>query len=159
MKRRQFLATLPAAAGPYLATALGGGMAGIGALAAGCAGEPGSGPVEIKWDRETCARCKMVIGDRRFAAQTRDPAGKVWKFDDVGCATFWLTQQSFDEQMPRAEFWVSDYRGGNWLDARRAHYLEGKKSPMGYNFAALAEAQTDAVSYADARQRILARGK
>jgi copper chaperone NosL len=26
------------------------------------------GMVEIKWDRDTCPRCSMVISDRRFAA-------------------------------------------------------------------------------------------
>lgn len=157
MKRREFLTALPlAGASPCLAKNLGGGLA---FLLTACVNEASSGVVEIKWDRDVCARCRMVIGDRRFAAQTRDPAGKVWKFDDVGCAMFWLKQQNFDEQTPRAEFWVADYQSGNWLDARRAHFLPGKKSPMGYDYAALAETQGGSVTYAEARMRVLARGK
>jgi copper chaperone NosL len=36
----------------------------------------------------------MIISDKRFAAQIRDPQGKAWKFDDIGCAMFWLSQQT-----------------------------------------------------------------
>jgi copper chaperone NosL len=46
---------------------------------------------EIKWDRETCVRCSMVISDRRFAAQLRGgPKNTVFKFDDIGCFAFWI---------------------------------------------------------------------
>ena len=82
MDRRRFVSALPAlAAGPYL-----------GAVLAGCSGEPLTGPVEIKWDRDVCVRCSMVISDRHFAAQIRDPMKKVLKFDDFGCAIFWKEQ-------------------------------------------------------------------
>ena len=40
---------------------------------AGC-GKQGHWPegmAEIKWDRDTCARCNMVISDPRFAAELR----------------------------------------------------------------------------------------
>lgn len=157
MQRRRFLGVIPATAVlPGLASTLGG--LACCALAA-CRGEAVSGPVEIKWDRDADPRCGMVISDRRFAAQIRDPAGKAWKFDDIGCAMFWLAQRPFNEDTPNTEYWVADYRTGAWLDARRAHYLQGRKSPMGYHFAALAEAEGDAVSYPEMKQRILARGK
>ncbi len=114
----------------------------------------------IKWDRDTDARCGMAISDRRFAAQIRDPEYKVWKFDDVGCAVFWLTQRAFNEESPNVEFWVADYGNeGVWLDARRAHYLAGPRSPMGYQFAALAGPQTDTLPYPQMKERLLARGK
>ena len=46
--------------------------------------------VEIKWDRDTCVRCSMVISDRRFAAQLRGgPENTAFKFDDPGCLAFW----------------------------------------------------------------------
>ncbi len=157
MKRRRFLAIVPAAVvGPCCRSVLGGGMAaGLG----GCIGEPASGPVDIKWDRDVDPRCGMVISDRRFAAQIRAPGGKVAKFDDIGCAVFWLAQQPFDEQTPQLEYWVADYRSGAWIDARRAHYLAGKKSPMGYHFAALAVAEEGTIAYPEMKARIVARGK
>mgnify|MGYP000865275182 CR=1 FL=1 len=141
----------------FVLTVLAGGML---VPVAGCSGEPASGPVAIKWDRDSDARCGMVISDPRFAVQIRDPERKVWKFDDIGCAVFWLAQQSFTEETPAIEYWVSDYGNrGVWLDARRAHYLSGRKSPMGYHFAALAEPQADTLSYPQMKERLLARGK
>lgn len=157
MMRRRFLASAPALAlGPCCRAALG---CSLGALLAGCRGEPTSGPVEIKWDRDADPRCGMVISDKRFAVQIRDPQGKVWKFDDIGCAMFWLAQRPFNEETPKSEYWVADYHSGDWIDARRAHYLAGPKSPMGYQFAALAEAAADTVPYPEMKARILARGK
>lgn len=157
MKRRGFLRAIPAAAaGSCLLPALG---SGVGVWLAGCQGEPASGPVSVNWDRETDPRCGMVISDRRFAAEIRDPEGKVWKFDDIGCAMFWLSQRAFNEATPRTEYWVADYRSGDWLDARQAYYLQGRKSPMGYHFAALAEPEAETLTYQEMKRRILARGK
>ena len=53
------------------------------------------GMVEIKWDRDTCVRCNMVISDRRFAAEMRGgPDNTVFKFDDPGCLVFWLKEKA-----------------------------------------------------------------
>ena len=145
MNRRHFCFALPLAA--------------LGLSLAACSREPTSGPVEIKWDREADPRCSMVISDKRFAAQIRDPNRKVTKFDDIGCAMFWLMQQTFSEQTPNTEYWVSDYRNGGWIDARKAYYVEGKKSPMGYHFAAVGEPEAGAISYPEMKKRILSRGK
>ena len=157
MKRRRFLEIARlAVAGGCCRVALGGGLA---AALGGCIGESTSGPVDIRWDRDVDARCGMVISDRRFAAQIRAPGGKVAKFDDIGCAIFWLAQQAFTEETPQLEYWVADYRGGAWIDARHAHYLAGRKSPMGYHFAALATAEDGTIAYPEMRARIVARGK
>ncbi|MBI4741702.1 MAG: protein NosL [Betaproteobacteria bacterium] len=145
MKRRDFCVALPAAA--------------LGFSLSGCNREPSTGPADIKWDRDVDPRCSMVIGDKRFAAQIRDPNRKVTKFDDIGCAMFWLMQQPFGEQTPNTEYWVADYRKGGWLDARNAHYLEGKKSPMGYHFAAVSEPEAGTIPYQEMKKRILSRGK
>lgn len=134
-------------------------MALFGVTLAGCSREPTTGPVEIKWDRDVDPRCSMVISDKRFGAQIRDPNRKVTKFDDIGCAMFWLMAQQFNEQSPNTEYWVADYRSGTWLDARKAYYLEGKKSPMGYHYAALAEPEAGTIPYQEMKKRILARGK
>ncbi len=146
MKRRRFVEIVP-----FVALAP--------ALLAACGREPEHGPVDIKWDRDTDARCGMVISDRRFAAQIRDPAGKVWKFDDIGCAVFWLARQPFDEKTAGLEYWVADQRTLAWLDARQAHYLAGSKSPMGYHFAAHAAAGEGSLPYEEMKQYVLARGK
>lgn len=151
MDRRKFVSTLPAlAAGPYL-----------GSVLAGCSSEPLTGPGKIAWDRDVCVRCSMVISDRAYAAQIRDPMKKVLKFDDAGCAVFWKEHQSWSDA--DIEFWVADSRaepaGSQWLDARKAVYAGGKRSPMGYGFAAVPEGTAGAVTFAEARRAILAKGK
>jgi ABC-2 type transport system permease protein len=57
-------------------------------------GDWAPGMARIVWDRDTCARCGMAIGDRRFAAQLRGgPQDEVVKFDDIGCATSWCVEK------------------------------------------------------------------
>jgi nitrous oxide reductase accessory protein NosL len=111
---------------------------------AGCSGDPGAGPVEVTWDRDVCERCSMVVSDREHAAQVRyiDPAtarSRVALFDDLGCAVLWLERP--DGRLdwrgdPSVEIWVTDYRDGSWIDARIAHYVRGRITPMQYGLGA-----------------------
>ena len=122
-----------------------------------------AGMVEIKWDRDTCTRCSMVLSDRRFAAQVRGgPKDSNFKFDDIGCAAFWLKDQPWGKDAA-TRIWVADVgsRGDavQWLDARKAQYLGGKTSPMGYNFAAVATAQPGSFDFETMREHVLAKGK
>jgi nitrous oxide reductase accessory protein NosL len=120
------------------------------------------GLAEIKWDRDTCARCSMVISDRRFAAQVRGgPRQASWKFDDIGCVAFWLQAQPWGNEAA-TRIWVTDAASGDkvvWLDARQAHYVGGKSSPMGYDFAAYAAAAPRSLTFEDMRTQVLAKGK
>lgn len=137
------------------------------ATALGACGKQGSWPegmAEIKWDRDTCARCNMVISDPRFAAELRG-GGKdaVFKFDDIGCLVFW--QRDKAAQFPwmaaaDTRMWVADstdMSGATWLDPRQAHYLGGRLSPMGYNFAAVAV--SGGLTFESMRELVLAKGK
>jgi hypothetical protein len=120
----------------------------------------------IKWDRDTCVRCNMVISDRRFAAQMRGgPRKTVFKFDDIGCAAFWLRDKAGTHPwMPEVntQLWVADFssdaKAPRWLDARRAQYTT-RTSPMGYNFGAVAQAQAGSVDFATMREHVLAKGR
>ena len=124
----------------------------IGLLGA-CSGDPGTGPVEVKWDRDVCKRCNMVLSDRRHSAQVRhSPAGRpsqVYKFDDLGCAVLWLKDQPWRDD-PKVEIWVNDHANGKWLDAREAHYVRGQITPMEYGLGAQTEATADTLDFARA---------
>jgi hypothetical protein len=117
----------------------------------------------IKWDRDTCVRCSMVISDRRFAAEICGD-NTAFRFDDIGCAMFWLRDHAkyVWSADPATRIWVADATNkGNdviWLDARAARYIN-KVSPMGYNFAASAQVEADAVDFQTMREHILAHGK
>lgn len=131
------------------------GLTPIAALLTAC-GDDGvwpEGMVAFKWDRDVCARCGMAISDRRFPAQIRGgPKNTAFKFDDIGCASTWYEEKHKEHPWmtdAATRFWVADFasKGGTWLDARSAHYLSGKTSPMGYNYAAFPEPQPDAVNF------------
>ncbi|MDD5404154.1 MAG: protein NosL [Sulfuricella sp.] len=128
-------------------------------LLAACHHEPKTGPVEVKWDRDTCVRCSMALSDRRFAAQVRGgPKHQAFKFDDFGCAVFWLQDKPWADD-PATEFWIMDMRSGKWIDARKAYYRPNNTTPMAYGFGAVALPEPGAVSFEDARKQILAKGK
>jgi copper chaperone NosL len=129
-------------------------LAGLG----GCGGDPGTGPVEVKWDRTTCDRCRMVLSDRQHAAQVRLPAqegrSRVLTFDDFGCAIIWLEAQPWRDD-PRTEVWVSDWRSGQWLNARAATYLPGQVTPMEYGLGAQSDPAPNGLDFAAARTHVL----
>lgn len=126
-------------------------------LLVACSGDPGTGPVEIKWDRDICERCRMVLSDRLYSAQIRGGAEgqktRVYRFDDVGCAVLWLEQQMWRDD-PRTEIWVNDYRTGVWIDARSAHYVKDRITPMAYGLGAQSDPLPGALSYEQAVQHI-----
>ncbi len=63
----------------------------LGLLAAACTGQGKDGPVEVKFDRDACRACSMIISDRHFVAEVRGGERReVSKFDDIGCALKWL---------------------------------------------------------------------
>lgn len=145
-------------------------LAPIATLLSAC-GQKGAWPegmIEIKWDRDTCVRCNMVISDHRFAAQLRGgEKNTALKFDDIGCLVFWLRDkaQRFPWMAdPATRMWVADALSKSdeplrWLDPRQAHYLGGRLSPMGYNFAAAASAQPGSIDFKAMREQVLALGK
>jgi nitrous oxide reductase accessory protein NosL len=156
MNRRSFLKD--AAAAGLVLTPL------AASLLAACGhGDLPAGMVAVKWDRDTCTRCGMVLSDRRFAAQVRGgPQDASFKFDDIGCATFWLEAQPWGRQAA-TRIWVADVgnRGDTvrWLEAKAAQYVGGKASPMGYNFGAVAMAEAGAVDFETMRQHVLSMGR
>ena len=127
-------------------------------LLSACSGPPDNGPVEVKWDRDVCARCSMVLSDRYHSAQVRatpeqGKRSKVYKFDDIGCAMIWLADKPWRDN-PKTEFWVNDHRNGAWIDARTAFYVAGQVTPMEYGFGAQSEPVVNALNFEQAQQQI-----
>ncbi len=123
-----------------------------------CSQQPDTGAVEIKWDRDVCARCSMVLSDRLHSAQVRahvtpGKRSKVYKFDDIGCTVIWLEDKPWRDD-PKTEIWVNDHRTGNWIDARSAYYIPGQVTPMEYGLGAQSDPADNALNYEQARQKI-----
>ena len=123
-----------------------------------CTAEQTSGPEQVRWDRETCTRCNMSVGDRNYAAQVRGgPAGekaKVYKFDDIGCAVIWLQDKEWKDE-DDTEIWVTDFNNGQWIDARKASYVTGKLTPMNYGLGAQSESAADLLDFTQAIDHII----
>lgn len=114
----------------------------------------GTGPVEIKWDRDTCERCRMMISHKNFAAQINN-GHKNYLFDDIGCALNWLKEHPEEKGV---KIWVADYRTGKWLDASLAHYVSGQITPMDFGLGAALEPLTGSMNF-EAAQTILLKKK
>lgn len=153
LNRRQVLGLAPG-----LAVTVALGSVALGTVALGGCSDHGRGPVAIRWGKEYCDYCGMIVDDPRFAGQIRQKAGgKVYKFDDFGDGVLWLAKQSWADS-PEVEFWVGDVEKGTWLDGRTAWYLPGKKSPMAHNMGAVSEQRPEALSFAEMKQRVIAQG-
>lgn len=124
-----------------------------------CVGEALGSPIQVAWGNERCTRCNMVIHDRHFAAVLQDASGQISKFDDIGCAIFWMEKQHLAPDTPGQSLWVADYRRGGWLDARSAHFVAGQRSPMGYQFGASPDDEANSLAFAAMREAVLARGR
>ncbi len=126
-------------------------------LLTGCGKNDQTGPVEVKWDRDTCQRCQMMLSDHDFSAQVRVfPEGKrsrVYKFDDMGCAVLWLETQPYKND-PKTELWVNDYKTNDWLEAKKAWFVKGEISPMGYGLGAEKNKTEGALNYEQAVKHI-----
>ncbi len=125
-----------------------------------CGDELASGPAEVKWDRDSCALCAMMISDARFAAQVRGgPKRRAHLFDDIGCALNWLNEKPW-AAAAETEIWVADgastREAMTWLDARKAYYEAGSPSPMNYNFLARATPGNDSIDFEAMANKILA---
>ncbi len=103
----------------------------------GCSKKSTNGEaVQMHWDRDMCERCKMAISERKFAVQVINPDnGKVYKFDDIGCAVLWFDEEKIPWK-DKAKIWITDAKTGKWIDARTAKYTDDSITPMAYGFAA-----------------------
>lgn len=101
----------------------------------GCSQKPK--PINLYEDQGTY--CKMVISDRRFAAELVTTKGKSLKFDAIEClADYWVENR---EELKGAKLWVSDFNEPNkWLSIEEAVFVKSREiqSPMGESLLALA---------------------
>ncbi len=102
----------------------------------GCEREIDLNAHDVHWDRDMCIRCKMVVSERQYAAQTTDPiTGRTYYFDDIGCAVLWFEEDEI-EWADKAIIWVTDVKTGEWINAREAKWSTISITPMAFGFAA-----------------------
>ena len=123
-------------------------------LISGCDSAPPDGPTEVRWDKDICERCRMLLSDRKYAAQYLDTKGKYHLFDDPG--EMFLT---FQEKFPgdsKIKLYVTDSETGKWLKARAAYYTEGHLTPMGFGYGAHEENRANSMDFDTVLKKLLA---
>jgi hypothetical protein len=116
--------------------------------------QPPVGPVEVVWDREACAHCRMHIGEKAFASQLQLEDGQVLNFDDPGCLFSYLAKRSVTQR----KVYFRSLNEDRWLDEAHVEFIPTSPTPMGFGFGAVARgAHPGALAFDQAREAIHSR--
>ncbi len=91
----------------------------------------GTAQEKIKFGKEQCTHCRMIIKDQLHVAQAIDKKGNIYSFDAIECLINYLKENREDKYQ---SLLVSDYSNrGKLIEAKTALYLKSKSipSPMG----------------------------
>ncbi|KIM08067.1 MAG: hypothetical protein KU29_05265 [Sulfurovum sp. FS06-10] len=130
----------------------------------GCQERSTTEVVKVHWDRDMCARCVMVVSDRKNTVQVRQPkSGKKYMFDDIGCMVLWFQKNNIIWEN-QATIWITDVTTGEWIDARTAFYDTENITPMAYGFSAHKTKDTikegqEIIDFIEVTRRVLKIGK
>lgn len=104
-------------------------------LLSACQGRQDAGEPSIRFGRDTCRECKMIINEPLYAAAWVRQGHEILRFDSIECMIRALQK----ENAGSGAFWVHDYHSGNWIQAAAAFYVLSEKlfSPMGGGIIAL----------------------
>ena len=125
----------------------------------GCENKNSSDIAQVHWDRDMCANCVMVISDRNYAVQVKNPqTKKVYMFDDIGCMATWFKDQDIAWK-DKAIVWITDVNSAKWINAKTAFYDTKNRTPMGYGFAAYLTKESikqghEIISYEEVLKRV-----
>jgi hypothetical protein len=112
------------------------------------------GPEPIVFDRESCAHCRMLISDPAFAAQLQTEDGETFNFDDPGCLLRWRA-----EHAPHVRaVWFHHLHEERWLPEAEVAFVPVARTPMGYGLGAVDAGTPNAISRAQAEERVAAHG-
>jgi len=83
----------------------------------------------IRYGKDRCITCGMIISEERFAAASDTADGHFAKFDSIGCLVLYRKKSQF----PVERAWVHDGEGGEWMRARDAFFVKSQEimTPMG----------------------------
>ena len=133
------------------------GLAVLTALHGACARAPTwpPAPAALRAGEDSCAECRMIVSDARFAVQRHSPDGELEWFDDLGCL---LEKHSPGDSDPAGVF-VHDFEGDSWVRGDRGYAVRSDAvvSPMGYGWRAYASPEAaKAAAAGDASADVMA---
>ncbi|MRJ02061.1 MAG: hypothetical protein GXO19_04230 [Epsilonproteobacteria bacterium] len=89
-------------------------------------------PLDFKPREVQCVKCTMELEGKVHSAQAVLPDGKTFFFDDPGCLALWLK----GKEREKIRLWVYTNDTKHYIDAEKAWYRLGEKTPMNYGFGA-----------------------
>lgn len=98
-----------------------------------CLQEGTNTAVDPIWGKESCSRCRMVLSEKRYAAQRILPSGEVHFYDDIGCA------MRHNHAHNEGKLFVRPYGGEEWVAAEEVKYMSGLMTPMNSGIGAVKE--------------------
>ncbi len=102
-------------------------------------------PRPINFDRDVCYVCKMGLDDPKYNLQAINEHGQVRWYDDIGCLAEDMRDGDFNKwKGAKYKIWIGDAQTGKWIDAEKAWYRFGDRTPMGYGYGALAQKSDEA---------------
>jgi len=101
-------------------------------------------PLAFKSGEVQCVECTMQVETKEHSAQAVLPNGRTYFFDDTGCMALWLKKQENKEAI---KLWVYTDDTKRYIDARKAWYRLGDKTPMNYGFGAYENKVEKAVDF------------
>ena len=105
-----------------------------------CKHEVDFSPRKVNYDRDVCHVCKMGMADPKYDVQAINEQGEVRWYDDIGCLAEDMRDQDFNTwKGKKYKIWIGDADTGKWIDAEKAWYRFGDRTPMGYGYGALKE--------------------
>ncbi len=112
-----------------------------------------SEPLEVAWNKDSCAECGMNVSERPFAAQLQTAGGEILSFNDPGCLFQYLSKME-----PKIHaIYFHHAREDRWLPQDQAAFIKLGPSPMGYNLAAVDADTPESISLDDATQQVMSR--
>ena len=92
----------------------------------------------IKFGKDACSHCRMIISDPRFGAELVTTKGKVFMFDDLNCYWNFRNAQKMQETDIAHSVVVLFNQPGTFRNAGEACFLGSReiRSPMGSGVAA-----------------------
>lgn len=108
-------------------------------LAGACSTAEAAGPPDIKYGRDICVQCGMIVSEARFAAAYTTPDGTRLSFDDLG--DLLLYQRDVGDPIDANEAWVHDFETEAWLTIEEAYYVPtlSVSTPMGHSILAFGD--------------------
>lgn len=78
---------------------------------------------------DMCDYCRMIISEKRYAAEFIDSEGQAFKFDDISCMANFISKRNTTKVVAR---FVMDFDSRQWIKADDAYYVRSPEltTPM-----------------------------